>query len=188
MIDKENYNSIESAFATHKAQIKPSSDLDKAILEMADAYSPKTTYKNSVYFLRNSFVTIMMLIILLMGYKTYQEISFKKECLLTYNKMIQAVEQKNIEKSLQFYDFNNLNLSPENVKKNITELYRNYDTFSYKIKNIKIKTKGKNAIGTSRYVFTAFNNGEKVLSYKGRDRIYFNKKNKKIKIYAWINK
>jgi len=187
MFDKQNYHDLESAFATHKAQIETSSDLDNTILEMADAYSPKTISKNSVYVLRNSFVTIMILIILLIGYRTYQKISFKKKCIHTYNEMIQAVEQKDIEKSLQFYDFNSLNLSPENVKKNITELYRNYDAFSYKIENIKIKTKGNNAVSTSRYVFTAFNKGKKVLSYKGIERIYFNKKDKKIKIYAWIN-
>lgn len=181
---------IESFFAEDRDSVKVPERMDRAVLEAGRNARPAPLYLRP---LRTAASAVLVLaVVLLSGYgltgKQRSETA-ERECRKIYAEMIRAVEERDVESSLSFYSFSELGLSEDEVRDNISRLYRDYDRISYKVSDVRVTARGREAVAESEYEFTAVARADgKDLHYRGADRIYFRREDGGYKIYFWIDR
>lgn len=105
--------------------------------------------------------------------------------------MQKAVNEKNADASFSFYseDFmSDSGVKLEDLKKNTELLYEVYSQVKYIVKDVKIYVKDDKAVSSDNFTYSAvpIAKGYKKLSYKGQERIYWQKEGDEWKIINWV--
>jgi len=155
--------------------------LDAGVLSLS-ADRPRAGIAPAI--LRMSFVLTLAAVILT-GYSISTRSGLENECRKVYASMVEAAEQKDVDKSVSFFDLKAMGVSEDKFRRNISDFYDGFDRIKYDIKDLKVKAKGSDVFARSRYEFRA-TGGKGRLEYNGSDRIYFRKDGGKLKITCWI--
>lgn len=176
-------------------ELKNKEELDNKISYLIN----NTESKNSLlekFFITNSHRIILTIIIILFIFLSYLKF-YNKELKINknefYNKIISQIlyinDKKDVNLALNIYgkDFFNVNNKAE-IKKNIEQLFKNYNKIIYKPQKENVIVNADNALIENKidYYATSDNRLIKPISMKGKDRIYLKKYNKQWKIIAWV--
>lgn len=126
--------------------------------------------------------------LLIKGTYTQKDVKFFTDF---FKEMQKAVEAEDLEKSISFYSKDFMNEEGVNIqviKKNTEYVYKNYDNIIYKMSNVKITIKDDKAVSIDEFEYSAepVDKKLKLLSYKGKERIYWQKEDGEWKIINWV--
>lgn len=179
----ENIGIIESAMRQERDSIRVPERLDKAVLAMS---LEEHRFPVVPLLLKASFALVLALV-LVTGYSFSYRSGIEKECRKVYASMVQAAEQKDIDKAVSFFDLEAMGMSEEKFRKNFQSFYGGFDRIQYVVKDLEVKAKGNEVLARSKYEFKASGDRGQV-NYKGSDRVYFHKNGDRLTIYCWIPK
>jgi hypothetical protein len=144
--------------------------------------TPRRTFVPLV--LKASFALVLAAV-LVTGYSFSYRTGIERECRKVYAAMVQAAEQKDVDKAASFFDFEAMGVSEEKFRRNMASFYGGFDTVRYVVKDLKVKSRGNEVLARSSYEFKASGNRGQV-DYKGSDRVYFRRNGERLMITCWI--
>lgn len=109
--------------------------------------------------------------------------ALERDCRRTLAEMVDAVETRDVGRSLAFYSIEGT--EPGRLEENIRTFYGRYDSISYEITSVRIRTAKDAALAETTYALTAVK-GKETVRYTGTDRIYMAREGGRLKIRHWL--
>jgi hypothetical protein len=187
----EIHDLISRTLTSHKNSIKVPEFMDNRIEHLArnrNSIQAATEKRFPLFALTSAMALTVMIISGLFIYQgTFLKENLKSQCMAFYSDLANAMETRDISKSVSFYDARAMGISEKALKENIQNFFNEYDSISYKVKTVRITAARDQAVGTSEYEITAKNRETgQDMKITGKDRIYFKKADNGVKIYCWI--
>ena len=108
-----------------------------------------------------------------------------------FKEMQEAGESKDTEKAFSFYSENFMSdagVKLDELKKNTILVNKVYGKIKYKMSNVSLHIRNKEAVSTDDYIYSArsIKKGYKSLDLKGMERIYWSKESGEWEIINWV--
>jgi len=172
---------LEKVMRQERDSIRIPGRLDAAVLAM----SREIRHVPVASLILKASFALALVAMLVTGYSFSYRTGIEKECRKVYAAMVQAAEEKDIDKAVSFFDLKAMGVSEDKFRRNFQSFYSGFDKVQYVVRDLKVKTRGNEVLAKSRYEFRASGNRGKV-NYEGTDRVYFHKNGDRLRIYCWI--
>jgi len=178
----ENFEGIvEKNLASARERITVPADLDTLVLRSSSLIKPRPVFPSF------AFIGLGVLMIAVFGMILMAGISrTNQECVKVLKGMTDALNNRDLEKSVSFFDFHGTGADEKAFRNNFTLLYNQYDRIRYEARDIVVKPGPGGAVARSHFILTMHTpDGQTVIS-SGSDRIWFTKTSEGLKILCRI--
>lgn len=158
--------------------------MDKLIIGMSNREQPSA--RSHILKAAMVMAGVVFVFVSFLFFRSGKDASFRKDCLQVYSEIIRAAEEKDVDLALSLLSSNDLGMNEQVLKKNMDSFFSSVGEVEYVIRDIELITRGDQAVGKSRY-FLSVSGNKGPVQKEGQDRIYFERKNGRVLITAWLN-